>query len=141
MNKFLMLLTFMLGLTCSVSAAEGVVSFEAATSSAVVKTVALSTSAATLVSLTLAQSLRSDGHSIVWYSATMYNVAASTAVYAFGPSETVAPPEVTCVKGAPIDVGSETAPWHVTEQFQTMYLWGRACGSATNNIKVVLRGR
>jgi len=121
-------------------AANGQDVYETATSSIAVKAVVLSTSAPVLVSRTLAQSDRGDGKFITWYSISLFNVGAQFA-YAFGPSATVAPAEATCALGVPVGAGTAAAPWHITEQFENMYMWAIACGSVSNTIIADYRGR
>lgn len=141
MKKALIFFLMLSALWTQVKAAEGIIAYETATSSIQVKTVELSTSAATLVSPTKAQSLRTDGKFVVWYSMTLFNVTSSTGAYAFGSSETVAPPEATCDLGAPIGSGTTSAPWSVTEAFQGMYLWAISCDDTAANIRRLSRGR
>lgn len=141
MKKMIFLLGLLGMLAPQCEAAEGIIAYETAISSIQVKTVALSTSAATLVSPTKAQSLRTDGKFVVWYSMSLFNVTSSSGAYAFGSSETTAPAEATCALGAPIGSGSMTAPWTVKENFQGMYLWAIACGDAGFTLRRLSRGR
>ena len=127
MKNIFVCLLLVLGCLSIGNAAEGQIVYETASSSVSIKAVILSTSAAVLVSPTAAQSLRGDGKSVTWYSLTLYNVASSTAIYAFGASATVAPAEATCALGAPIGSGTEASPYWVTEQFQGMFMWAKAC--------------
>ena len=140
MNKIILGISFIFSFITYAFSAEGQIVYETATSSAIVKVVALSTSTATRITPTKAQSLRGDGKYISWYSTTLYNVNTTSVTYAFGSSETVAPPEATCDLGAPVCAGTPTSPGWVTEQVQGMYLWAIACNTA-NSIKKVIRGR
>ena len=129
--------------------ADGMLVYEASSSSTCITTVNLSSSAATLISRTEASSVDSTrwmGKKITWYSVTMYSVSDSSGVFTFAPSDTTAPTlECDSAWAMPVPIGSST-PWEHTENFiaspQAGYLWGRSCYAGyTLSLKVLHRGR
>jgi len=130
---------------CSLGhAAMPTVVFDGAISSVTVASVSLSSSAATLISKPITTTKPALGlPPVTWSSLTLFNVTASSAVYAFSDSATVAPvPALSCSGvGAPIGTGTQAAPWSVTEKFIGFYLWGLSCASdAALPIRVIYRG-
>lgn len=144
MKKILFVLAALAAFSGRSFAAEGNFVFEAAASSITVRSVAVSTSAPTLISITQANSMNpGTGKKVSWYSITLFNVNSSTMAYAFGSSESTAPSDLTCLKGggAPVGAGAENSPYNLTEQFQGAYMWALTCGANANTISVVHRGR
>lgn len=131
---------------CSLGhAAMPTVVFDGAVSSITVANVSLSSVTATLISKASTTTKPALGlPPVTWSSLTLFNVAASSAVYAFSDSATVAPvPALSCNSsiGAPIGHGTLADPWYVTEKFIGFYMWGLSCASnAVLPIRVIYRG-
>ena len=129
---------------CGVAgAATGQLVYEAASSSVTYGTVSLSNSTPTLISKSTTTTQVSGQVPISWYSITLFNVSASTAVYGFSGSTGTGPvPTLTCANGIPLGAGTETSPWNQTEQFFGFYMWGLSCANGSDmDIKAVYRGR
>lgn len=139
----ILFLAVMFGVCGMASAATGQLVYEAASSSITYATVSLSSSTPTLISKSTTTTQVSGQVPISWYSITLFNVSASTAVYGFSGSTGAGPvPTLTCANGIPLGAGTPTSPWNQTEQFFGFYMWGMSCvnGSAID-IKTVHRGR
>ena len=103
-------------------------------------TIVISTSVATLINLTPAQSVKAGGAVWSFYATSLWNITASTAVYTLSASYAAAP-ELTCDGFPVIGVGSETNPIVLTEQFVGLYMWVKACAPAAITMRRALRGR
>ena len=128
---------------CELASAGPNIFYDGATSSITVASVSLSSSAATLISKAPTTTLTEGVPSIAWGELSLYNVAASSAVYAFSGSSYTAPsPALACSgTGAPIGTGTAAAPTKVTEKFMGFYMWGLSCADgAALGLKVVYRG-
>jgi len=128
---------------CGMASAGPNIFYDGATSSMTVATVSLSSSAATLISKAPTTSQTEGIPNIAWGELSLYNIAASSAVYAFSGSSYTAPsPALTCSgTGAPIGTGTTAAPTKVTEKFMGFYMWGLSCAdNAALSLKVVYRG-
>jgi hypothetical protein len=129
---------------CGMASAGPNIFYDGAISSITVLTVSLSSSAATLISKAPVTSQTEGIPHIAWGELSLYNVAASSAVYAFSGSATVAPsPALACTAtgGAPIGTGTAAVPTKITEKFMGFYMWGLSCADgAALSLKVVYRG-
>ena len=105
-------------------------------------TVAISSTAPTLVSLAPAQLVKNVFGSYTIYSTSLYNVSATSATYALHTS-TFTAPALTCANGPIIGSGTTLAPFVLTEQFEGLYMWALSCdtANATNTMRRVFRGR
>jgi hypothetical protein len=127
------------GFVLPIKAADGFYTYEVATTSIVVRSVPISSSAAVLVDPVVSQN-KGDYNSIAWYSTTLYNQSTSSAAYAFCGSTYTAPAEATCALGVPLSAGTATVPFVTTERYiHKFYMWVISCG-ASSTLKVVSKG-
>ena len=128
----------------SASAAEGTLSYEAASSSWNCHVVTVSTVNPTqvIIGTTTATYMAPDGfRRISWYSYTMWNLNTSSAVYKLTQVDDTAP-SMSCAVDAPIGIGAATSPVAVTEQAVGMMLWMLSCHKDTNqDFRIGQRGR
>ena len=125
----------------SANAAVGQLVYEAAASSAAVSIVTLSSGTPALMSPGPTTTQIEGNLPISWYSLTLFNQSTSSAAYTFHSSSFTAP-GLTCANGAPVSVGTEAAPFVLTEKFFGFYMWGVSCkDSGGFDIKVGRKGR
>ena len=134
---FFVLISF---LTSQVSAAPDVFSYEITKSTYNSGSIVISTSVATLINLTPTQCLKASGASWNFYSTSLWNVSVSTAVYTIVSSFSTAP-ILTCGVGPMFGSGSATSPFILTEQFEGLYMWVKACSASSITMQRALRGR
>ncbi len=135
--KTILAILIMAGAAMTASAEPGFNMYEVADSSITSDTILLSSHVPTLITRTPAVS-----GTIGWYSTTLYNVTASSDVYAWSGSATVAPvPALTCTSANAVTLAAGIIR---EEKFNSkkFFLWGLSCASgATQNIRAVFKGR
>ena len=129
-------------------AAEGTLSYEAASSSWNCHVMSISSAAPTqvIIGTTTASYMAADGYRrISWYSFTMWNENTSSCTYKMTPMEGTSAdtaPTMSCSVDAPLGLGAVGSPVAVTEQVIGMKIWMLYCGDSTAvNVKIGQRGR